>query len=95
MNLEVRSLLVNKGEVVKRIQTQEPADFILCAGDDQTDEDMFRALCDDKHAFCVLVGPPNRETLAGWCVESSEQVVSLLGSMVPQTTSTSSSNSSL
>ncbi|OAD75476.1 hypothetical protein PHYBLDRAFT_38457 [Phycomyces blakesleeanus NRRL 1555(-)] len=94
MNLEVRSLLVNKGEVVKRIQTQEgPADFILCAGDDQTDEDMFRALCDDKRAFCVLVGPPNRETLAGWCVESSEQVVSLLGSMVPQVTN--GSNSSL
>ncbi|KAF9530206.1 trehalose-6-phosphate phosphatase [Crepidotus variabilis] len=44
-NLEVRPLAVNKGEIVKRILYKNPdAEFIFCAGDDKTDEDMFRAL---------------------------------------------------
>lgn len=44
-NLEVRPMMINKGEVVKRILAQTPeADFIVCAGDDKTDEDMFRQL---------------------------------------------------
>ncbi|OCF36567.1 trehalose-phosphatase [Kwoniella heveanensis CBS 569] len=44
-NLEVRPLAVNKGEIVKRLMYENPdADLIFCAGDDKTDEDMFRAL---------------------------------------------------
>lgn len=44
-NLEVRPIAVNKGEIVKRILYFHPeAEFIFCAGDDKTDEDMFRAL---------------------------------------------------
>lgn len=44
-NLEVRPLAVNKGEIVRRIVYENPdADFIFCAGDDKTDEDMFRSL---------------------------------------------------
>ena len=44
-NLEVRPLAVNKGEIVKRILYANPdAEFVFCAGDDKTDEDMFRAL---------------------------------------------------
>ncbi|KAJ7646443.1 trehalose-phosphatase-domain-containing protein [Mycena polygramma] len=44
-NLEVTPLAVNKGEIVKRLLYHNPdADFIFCAGDDKTDEDMFRAL---------------------------------------------------
>ncbi|PPQ80867.1 hypothetical protein CVT25_001876 [Psilocybe cyanescens] len=44
-NLEVRPIAVNKGEIVKRILYQNPdAEFIFCAGDDKTDEDMFRSL---------------------------------------------------
>jgi trehalose 6-phosphate synthase/phosphatase len=45
-NLEVRPIAVNKGEIVKRILYNNPsAEFVFCAGDDKTDEDMFRALC--------------------------------------------------
>ncbi|KAF8305255.1 trehalose 6-phosphate phosphatase [Clavulina sp. PMI_390] len=45
MNLEVRPVAVNKGEIVKRLMYANPdAEFIFCAGDDKTDEDMFRAL---------------------------------------------------
>ena len=45
-NLEVRPMAVNKGEIVKRILYTNPdAEFVFCAGDDKTDEDMFRAMC--------------------------------------------------
>ncbi|CED83290.1 trehalose 6-phosphate phosphatase [Phaffia rhodozyma] len=44
-NLEVRPLAINKGEIVKQIVYNHPdAEFIFCAGDDKTDEDMFRSL---------------------------------------------------
>ncbi|TFK38212.1 trehalose-6-phosphate phosphatase [Crucibulum laeve] len=53
-NLEVRPIAVNKGEIVKRILYKNPdAEFIFCAGDDKTDEDMFRAL---------LLFPPGTST---------------------------------
>lgn len=45
MNLEVRPAATNKGEIVKRLMYNNPnAEFVFCAGDDKTDEDMFRAL---------------------------------------------------
>ena len=41
----MRPIAVNKGEIVKRILYYNPdAEFVFCAGDDKTDEDMFRAL---------------------------------------------------
>jgi trehalose 6-phosphate synthase/phosphatase len=55
-NLEVRPTFINKGEIAKRLvnsYNSETADitagpgkvgFVLCMGDDFTDEDMFRAL---------------------------------------------------
>ncbi|KAF8761607.1 Trehalose-phosphatase [Rhizoctonia solani] len=44
-NLEVRPIAINKGEIVKRLMYANPdAEFVFCAGDDKTDEDMFRAL---------------------------------------------------
>lgn len=44
-NLEVRPIAVNKGEIVKRLLYTNPdAELVFCAGDDKTDEDMFRAL---------------------------------------------------
>jgi len=44
-NLEVRPIAINKGEIVKRLLYSNPdAEFVFCAGDDKTDEDMFRAL---------------------------------------------------
>lgn len=54
-NLEVRPTIVNKGEIVKRLLGQHPdVEFVMCAGDDKTDEDMFRA----------LVGPNNNNANA-------------------------------
>jgi trehalose 6-phosphate synthase/phosphatase len=42
-NLEVRPRFVNKGEIAKRLILEygdEPPEFVLCLGDDFTDEGM-------------------------------------------------------
>lgn len=52
--IEVKPEQINKGEAVRKILTAHSADFILCAGDDYTDEDMFNALPD--YATTVKVG---------------------------------------
>lgn len=66
-NLEVRPLAINKGEIVKRILYHNPdAEFVVCAGDDKTDEDMFRALLlfnGDKDKTHVKLEPPLAVTL--------------------------------
>lgn len=87
MNLEIRSILVNKGNVVKRICEKQNYDYIMCAGDDKTDEDMFRALINNQHAHTILVGPSTKKTLAPWHVENSYQVVDLLGQLVQSSSS--------
>lgn len=44
-NVEVRPLAINKGEIVNRIlYAHSDTEFVFCAGDDKTDEDMFRFL---------------------------------------------------
>ncbi|KAI0821861.1 trehalose 6-phosphate phosphatase [Trametes gibbosa] len=64
-NLEVRPLAVNKGEIVKRILYFHPdAEFVFCAGDDKTDEDMFRALLlFPNNATHARLDPPLSVTL--------------------------------
>ncbi|KAF8591323.1 glycosyltransferase family 20 protein [Ramaria rubella] len=58
-NLEVRPLAINKGEIVKRILYNHPdADFVFCAGDDKTDEDMFRALIFPGASETIMMQPP-------------------------------------
>lgn len=51
-NLEVRPVSVNKGQVLQKILSEGTSklqsDFIFCAGDDRTDEDMFKALSELK-----------------------------------------------
>ncbi|ORX60421.1 hypothetical protein DM01DRAFT_1365833 [Hesseltinella vesiculosa] len=83
MNLEVRPTLINKGEVVKRCLGQSStADFVFCAGDDRTDEDMFRSLTTNATAdimvFTVSVGPASKQTLAKWYVDTSPELIQSL-----------------
>jgi len=54
--IEVKPAWANKGAVVERLLTaySDPK-FILAAGDDRTDEDLFERL--PKHAWTVHVGP--------------------------------------
>ncbi|KAF2877880.1 alpha,alpha-trehalose-phosphate synthase-like protein subunit Tps2 [Massariosphaeria phaeospora] len=87
-NLEVRPRFVNKGEIAKRL-VQEYGDgpgnaleFVLCLGDDFTDEDMFRALRQSNlppdHVFSVCVGASSKQTLAGWHLVEPADVISVV-----------------
>jgi trehalose 6-phosphate synthase/phosphatase len=85
-NLEVRPTFINKGEIAKRLVNeygQEDGDapeFVLCLGDDFTDEDMFRALNGSKlnpdHVFTVTVGASSKLTLANWHLLEPTDVIS-------------------
>ncbi|ODV86331.1 glycosyltransferase family 20 protein [[Candida] arabinofermentans NRRL YB-2248] len=111
-NLEVRPSFVNKGEIVKRlVLCSDPVtkqlrsidnvpDFMLCLGDDTTDEDMFKALNniesdwkDDNIStnsfgsygvYPVTVGPANKETVAKAYLSDPGQVLDTLGLLVGQ-----------
>lgn len=104
-NLEVRPTFINKGEIAKRLVatynadarvlqgTETPGasriDFVLCMGDDFTDEDMFRALnalsaegqgpaeteVAPEHCFTVTVGASTKVTLARWHLLEPEDVI--------------------
>ena len=52
--VETRLAGINKGEAVRNWLQSRKYDFILAAGDDWTDEDLFRAL--PKKAFSIKVG---------------------------------------
>ncbi|OJD37081.1 glycosyltransferase family 20 protein [Diplodia corticola] len=82
-NLEVRPRFVNKGEIAKRLVADygaAPPEFILCSGDDFTDEDMFSALRGSKlpedHVFSVTVGASSKQTLASWHLLEPADVIS-------------------
>ena len=64
-NLEVRPQAINKGEIVKRLTAMVgTADFIFCAGDDKTDEDMFKALkqIPDAKVYACIIGTATKKT---------------------------------
>jgi trehalose 6-phosphate synthase/phosphatase len=56
MVVEIRNAGVNKGAAALRVMRVVEPDFVLAIGDDQTDEELFRALPTD--AFSVRVGSP-------------------------------------
>lgn len=85
MNVEVRPSLINKGNIIKRAVTQNPEiEFIFCAGDDRTDEDMFRILermelgGRELILFTVIVGNVSRKTIANWKVDASQDLIHIL-----------------
>ncbi|KAI0041612.1 glycosyltransferase family 20 protein [Auriscalpium vulgare] len=77
-NLEVRPIAINKGEIVKRILYQNPdAGFVFCAGDDKTDEDMFRALSFPEATGALTMDPPLSVSLLNTGKEETHPTVSL------------------
>ena len=75
---------MNKGEIVKRlINARMPnCDFVLCAGDDRTDEDMFKVLMksdvDSAKVFSCTIGSAKKMTSANWHVTAPHELISLL-----------------
>ena len=75
--LEVADRQINKGTSVKEIIEQNDYDFILCIGDDVTDENMFSVLPD--FAFTIKVG--KKPTVASYSIEGVSHVIELLDSL--------------
>lgn len=80
--IEVKSIHANKGSFVNywlsNMTEDEAPDLIVALGDDTTDEDMFRALQEQKRypAFCVKVGRGN--TTAKYYIKDQSTVTPLL-----------------
>jgi trehalose 6-phosphate synthase/phosphatase len=72
--VEVRSAGVDKGSAAMELILRVEPDFILALGDDQTDEDLFRAL--PPTATTVHVGTPFSN--ARYCLGGQAQVIALL-----------------
>jgi len=72
--LEVRVIGIDKGATVQNLVAHFTPDFILCLGDDTTDEDMFRALA--GKGFTIKVG--GGITAAQYSLPSQAHVLSLL-----------------
>ncbi|KAJ3362218.1 threalose-6-phosphate phosphatase, partial [Allomyces arbusculus] len=87
--LEVRPSYVNKGEIVGRLlssQRAQPFDYVLCAGDCETDMDMFRRLSREfagkaGTAFSVMIGPASKRTVADWHLPAPADLIAVLETM--------------
>lgn len=79
--IEVKPTAISKGSVVRDLKRRYPADFVLCAGDDYTDEDMFRELRDDPTAATIKVGAG--ETQARHMVAKTWQLLEILEDFTP------------
>ncbi|OQP62607.1 bifunctional alpha,alpha-trehalose-phosphate synthase (UDP-forming)/trehalose-phosphatase [Niastella vici] len=72
--VEVRMSGFDKGIMAMRIVNDLQPDFVLCIGDDTTDEDMFKALAERAYSIKVSNGP----TAAQYTVFSQQKVLQLL-----------------
>jgi trehalose 6-phosphate synthase/phosphatase len=74
--VEVRQSGINKGGFIRKIIENRSFDFIFAAGDDRTDEDMFKSLLDLNNVYSVKVGPD--ASYAKYNLYTPAMVVSLL-----------------
>lgn len=75
--IEIKNKLVNKGKAAINLANEIDPDFILCIGDDATDEDMFIALPDSS--ITIKVG--DKQSHAKYYVENNKEVLQLLASL--------------
>ncbi len=76
MLVEVITKKTNKGRAIQDLIGKTNYDFILCMGDDVTDEYMFKFLSDNPNAHTVKVG--EQETAAKYRVNTVEQAIRIL-----------------
>lgn len=74
--VEITTKKINKGKAIGELIRQSDYDFILCMGDDVTDEYMFRYLSNDQRAYSVKVG--EQETEARYRVNNSAHAIEIL-----------------
>ena len=73
--VEVSSIMINKGNAMRKFASNFNYDLIVCAGDDQTDESMFNS--DIDNLLSIKVGEGN--TSARFRVKTSEKFKQVLG----------------
>ncbi len=78
--LEVKNIGVSKGRAAERWFSKRKWDFILAAGDDYTDEDMFAVLPDN--AYSIKVG--HGISKARFNLDSANELKSLLGELIKE-----------
>jgi trehalose 6-phosphate synthase/phosphatase len=76
--VEVRMSGYDKGVIALKIVNESKPDFVLCIGDDTTDEDMFKAL--EGKAYTIKVS--NAATAAKYTILSQQKVLPLLNQLV-------------
>lgn len=74
--VEVRNQGIDKGRAVKTILQKSDYDFILAAGDDNTDEDMFKELTDINQAYTIKIG--SNASYALYNLHTSHMLISML-----------------
>jgi trehalose 6-phosphate synthase/phosphatase len=77
--VEIRMAGFDKGTITLRILSEAQPDFVLCIGDDTTDEDMFKVLEDSAYTvrtYTIKIG--NRGTAAKYTLPSQQHVMPLL-----------------
>lgn len=78
--IEVKPSTFHKGDAAAELEALYQPDFILCAGDDYTDEDMFEALPEDS--FTIHVGM--RDTKARFQLAGVPDMIKLLELLAKQ-----------
>jgi len=81
--IEIRPRGISKGAIVRKILVNHPdSEFVLCVGDDKTDEDMFQAL-DGYHlpTNCFTIMVADKPTSAKFYVDQQRDVIRLLSSL--------------
>jgi trehalose 6-phosphate synthase/phosphatase len=76
--LEVRQAGVNKGTTAVKLVEHFNADFVLCIGDDTTDEDMFNFL----HGKGITIKIGSAATAADYNVATQSEVLPLLSKII-------------
>ena len=76
--VEVRIAGFDKGATALKIIGEQDPDFVLCIGDDTTDEDMFKAL--EGEAYTIKVN--NGASAAQYTILSQQQVLPLLNRLI-------------
>lgn len=78
--VEIRNSGVGKGAAAGELVHEQSPDFILAMGDDQTDEDLFRAL--PRAAYTIRVGAPS--SIARYSVNEPRDVRELLSELLSE-----------
>lgn len=77
--IEVRNKGINKGLAIAKLLDLASYDFILCIGDDQTDEDMFKLLVNREGTYTIKVG--HQASFAAYNLYTPFLIFSLLESI--------------